>query len=249
MAIEPKVKDWGYAVTTVYERLNTLLPITLQSLADGGFDNPWLYIDGLECPYTLDKYKAGDRPLSSYNYTIRYPRVKAFGNWILGLWELYIRQPNCRRYAMFQDDVLCCRNLRCYLDSCDMPYQGYLNLYTNQQNAEHIESKKGWHPSNQKGLGALGLVFTREHVVRLLSSKRLAQKPTTPGHRAYDNFDGDIAQAMRDIGWLVKEYVHKPSLLQHIGVESCIQANKASTQADTFPGADFDASELLSYGN
>lgn len=59
---------WAYGVTTVESRLNTTLPMTLDSLDRGGFPDPRLFVDD-------DKWFE--------NSTSRNPKIGAYGNWML----------------------------------------------------------------------------------------------------------------------------------------------------------------------
>jgi hypothetical protein len=67
----------------------------------------------------------------------------------------------------------------------------------------------GWHLSNQKGYGALGLVFGREAVTTLLSQARFIRRPQRLD-RGWKLIDGGIIDCLRPIGW--REWVHTPSL-------------------------------------
>src|SRR5690606_21154247 len=121
---------------------------------------PRLFVDGadhLHLPTWMLRYEV----------TCRTPKIKAYGNWLLAAWELYIRDPQADRYAIFQDDLICCRNLREYIEKTDYPANGYLNLYSFPENERG--GKKGWVPTrNQKGLGAVGLVFDNATMHKLL---------------------------------------------------------------------------------
>src|SRR3954465_7467772 len=97
MSVRPP-PPWAYGITTVPERRYDLLPRTIHSLARGGFDLPRLFIDGHEKSY---------HEWDTLPQTIRYPAIRTMGNWLLGLWELYIREPAADRYAIFQDDCVC----------------------------------------------------------------------------------------------------------------------------------------------
>jgi hypothetical protein len=216
---------WAYGVTTVPERLTTTLPNTLASLAQAGFPAPVLYVDG---PGLTEA-------MTAYDVVVRPQRRRTVGNWVLGMWELYLRDPQADRYAMFQDDLLAVANLRQYLEGCKYPRNGYLNLYTFPENEKDAV---GWHPSNQLGKGAVGLVFSNDALRVLLSSQHLVDKPTDPvkGHR---NLDGCIVSAMSKAGW--KEYVHMPSLLQHADDGVSSMGNRRHEQASSFPGEATDA--------
>lgn len=219
-------KAWAYGVTTVPSRLHTLLPQTLNSLAKAGFPYPRLFIDG-DCT-----------PPPTYQVTQRIPPVRTAGNWVLSALELTIREPGADYYALFQDDIQCSKHIREYLEQCEYPKNGYLNLYTVPSNEK---TKTGWFASNQRGKGALALVFSNEAMCVLLSQRYLIDRPKDPirGHKA---IDGGIVDAMRKAGWC--EWVHNPSLVQHVGVESSM-GNTWKAPATTFRGEEFDALELV----
>ena len=159
---------WSYGVTTVPSRSETLLPHTLASLRSGGFSKPHLFVDGSRYGPRWDQY---------YNIgcgmTFREPAVNVAGNWVLSLYELYYREPNADRYALFQDDLVTYRNLRQYLEGCVYPdgsekaraaygvdnCRGYLNLYTSPANAALVPRSPGHAntlPNAPKGLGPTG---------------------------------------------------------------------------------------------
>lgn len=113
---------WSYGVVTVGARINELLPRTLASLYEGGFDSPRLFVDGCEDPSVYDRFNLPK--------TIHEPRITHFRNWSLALAEMYFRDPNCTYYAIFEDDLVAVRNLRSYLEQCARPIRAYWNLYT-----------------------------------------------------------------------------------------------------------------------
>jgi hypothetical protein len=236
---------WSYGITTVPERRDDLLRTTLSSLQKGGWDNPRLFIDGYA---SRDYYSAWEHLTTCHD-----PPLRTFGNWALALWELYVREPTANRYAIFQDDMVCCRNLRGYLEACPYPEHGYLNLLTFLTNEPVIAGKPvGWYlagglecsdPNSQwqTGRGAVALVFDREAVITLLSSRHFVERPMDPfrGHRS---IDGGIVTAMNKAG--CREYIHSPSLVQHVGHVSSM-GNLPYPQAQTFRGENFDALDLL----
>lgn len=241
---------WAYGVTTVPSRMDDLLPKTLKSLRSGGFGSPRLFADG--CTLGDAGEYAGRFGLE---VTARNGPVRAWGNWILSAYELYVREPLADRFALFQDDVLCVRNLRQYLEAW-FPERGYLNLYTGRENHDHAKSKGvGWHEATlvkcsdprsilQTGRGALGLVFDRQGLVDLLSSRHSVERPmdTNRGHR---NVDGGVVASMNKAGY--REYVHNPSLVQHTGEYSTVGLVNESRPrlAMSFPGENFDALDFL----
>lgn len=236
---------WAYGVTTIPQRRKDLLPKTLASLREGGFDQPRLFVDGEKDPQSWERE-------FKLETTARFPAILPFGNWVLALGELFIREPLAARYAIFQDDLLVYRNLRSYLEASPFPEKAYQNLYNVPQNEELSNGRKGWYESNQKGRGAVGLVFSRDGVITLLTHLHMIERPMS-AQRGWRNIDGGIISAMRKSGY--KELVHCPSLLQHQGLESSIGINHGSRWknfpqklSETWRGEDFNALELLEEG-
>lgn len=232
---------WAAGVTTVPGRRNDLLPRTLASLRAGGFGEPRVFVDG---------WNAGDGSYAGLGLevTSRWPRIGAYGNWELALRELFIRHPRADRYAIFQDDLVCVRNLRQYLERFPDP-KGYWNLYTARSN-ESLAKGTGWFPSNQLGKGALGLVFSKSAAVTIFCHPYLAERPLA-AHNADRSIDGAVVDSLsyrRPHGvkdWL--EWCHYPSLLQHTGegsttIHGTVHAGRV---APSFPGEDWDAMKWL----
>jgi len=174
--------------------------------------------------------------------------------------ELWTRTPGADRYALFQDDVIFVKGLRTYLNR-DFPIKppGYLNLYTTTHNEWTTDFEKGWHEGrvsnphspdsirSQLGKGALGLVFDYQAMNALMTagaSFMLQRTQDSDLIRGRGNIDGAVVTTMNRAGW--REYVHNPSLCQHIGVEcSVMKPGRQLTPATTFPGENFDATSLL----
>ena len=86
----------------------------------------------------------------------------------LALCELWVRDPLADRYAIFQDDLTCVKNLRGYLDEMKWPVGGYLNLYTGPHHDTYArrydqtpppKSGHGWVKSNQFGRESQDITF------------------------------------------------------------------------------------------
>lgn len=227
---------WAYGVTTVPQRRRDLLVRTLGSLRAAGFPEPRLFVDGERDPRSWeDEFNLG--------VTARWPTIRTYGNWVLSLAELYIREPAAERYAVFQDDFVTYRNLRQYLESCKYPENGYWNLYTFPSNqALCPRGHRGWYESNQMGRGAVALVFDRSVVLSLLTHQHMVERPMD-AHRGHKAVDGGVVEAFRKMGG--KEYVHNPSLVQHTGLVSSM-GNKPHKLAESFCGEEFDATLLRS---
>lgn len=240
---------WAVGVTTVPERRNDLLPRTLASLALAGFKDMRLFVDGIE-----PSEGKGWGDLSSLEVTTRWPRIRTAGNWILGMWEIYVREPNADRYAMFQDDLIASKGLREYLERTTSHQKAYWNLYTFPMNEEIMakgsdgKPKMGWHQSNQRGKGAVGLVFTNEGARALLCSRHMVDRcdrdksPET----CWRNIDGGVVTAMGQAGF--KEVVHFPTLVMHVGLTSTTRTGAhvpIQWQSTSFKGEEFDLMSLL----
>lgn len=227
---------WTYGVTTVPGRRRDLLPRTLASLRAAGFDHPRLFVDG-----DLDAISWQQE--FGLEVTARWPRIRGYGNWILALGELFLRDIRAQRYALFQDDIVAVRNLRSYLERApSWPAKGYGNLCTYPVNQELAQGRKGWYPSNQLGKGAQALVFDRDAVIALLTHQHMITR-ALDAHRGWKSIDGGVVTAMKKAGY--REYVHAPSLVYHTGTISML-GNKPQPETAGFPGEAFDALDLLS---
>lgn len=227
---------WAYGITTVPSRRRTLFPRTLESLAAGGFTDPHVFVDGCR-----------DSSLYPFrNVTLRYPAVRTAGNWVLSLYELYYRCPTAERFVIFQDDLVCYRGLRAYLDATCTQERVYWNCYTMQSNETVNRGKLGWCMSNQNGRGALALVFSLAGVQELCKAPHLAKRPTDMdrGHRC---IDGGVVEAMAQAGY--KEMVHMPTLVQHTGGGNSSMGNvKQWPLPESWRGEAFDVRQLLEAG-
>lgn len=245
---------WAYAVTTVEQRKSTLLPRTLESLCRAGFDRPRLFVDNCR---DLIGYQSGfGLPVSVRAIDDGMPHaLRCAGNWHLSFLELFIRDPNADRYAMFQDDFVACLGLREYLERSLYPAGSYLNLFTHapprQVEPKDPKNFKGWYPAKRRatdggptGQGAVALVFDQNAAIKLLSSRMFTMRHQCP-LRGHHSIDGGITEALDADG--VKEWVHWPSLTQHLGDESTRPERKGRPYppAPSFPGEEWDARTLL----
>lgn len=198
---------WSYGITTVPSRADNLLAQTVASLAAAGFDSPAIYMDGMpeesQSP-NLDNVSS---------VVIRWPPLGNLGNWMNALFNLYLDNPAAEMFAVFEDDFICCKNLREYLERCPYPKFGYWNLITHDQNLVLTGGIEGWHLSNQLGRGAVGLVFNNKAVRRLLSCQEFITSAGVKGRRG--SADGMVLTVLKGLDY--EEYIHYPSLLQHKG--------------------------------
>lgn len=235
---------WSTAVTTVPSRSSSLSE-TLDAIASAGFDAVELFVDSTEVIQNAN--------LLEYNITYRR-NIRTYSHWYLTLVEMYMRDPYCQWYAIFQDDLIAVKNLRSYIEqsTANLPTRHYLNLFTFMENEAIAETAKGWVPAycdkhgRQLGRGAVGLVLPHRAVLELLSSRHMVERrlDSVRGHRS---LDGAVVEAMNAAGF--KEYIHCPSLLQHTGQVSSMGNpwNRPDRYpfAKTFPGKDTDALTFL----
>lgn len=237
---------WAYGVRTVLQedrvRLHNYLPRTLESLYRAGFEKPWLFVDGAMDYYHYERFGC---PIVTH-----YPALGVTNNFLLALLELMLRFPDAHRYALFEDDLLICRNTRQYLDRMEYRPRTYWNLYTcpYYQNAcppwRRGRGKEGFYRSPQAGQGAVALVFDRTAALAVVSSQWLSH--TILRHPGAHALDGLIVTALNQAG--IRECAHTPSLVQHTGEVSTFwdgKWEKQDWQAISFPGEDFDALDLI----
>lgn len=232
----------AYCVTTVPERRHTTLPETLSSLSNAGFDSPILFVDGdpADAEY-------GDLGLPVAFRELEGLRIKAFGNFVLACWELYIRSPQSDYYFIFQDDVKLGFTLDWFLEESrqiESQHQNfYLNFYTTSETWRVVGRNRqpptipelGWGQSAQRTQGALALCFPNRAMRVLLSSKRMTMNCLDPAI-GRQNIDGTVSEAMRDSQFV--ELCHIPSLVYHLGYESAIGHGKRP-QADPWWGVNW----------
>src|SRR5580693_4976412 len=101
---------WAVGVTTVPARRDDLLPQTLTSLAKAGFDRPRLFVDSDQWSDSWGRWRETHSLFPSFSF--RSPALGVAANWVLSLHELWMRNPEANRFAMFQDDILACADLR-----------------------------------------------------------------------------------------------------------------------------------------
>lgn len=228
---------WATAITTIPERLDTAFEPSFWSLIHAGFAD----LDGSEMLVaTTDQNWVGLRDVEPD--MVHKHSNGAFCHWFATAWELYCSAPHADRFAIFQDDILLPTNVRQYLDAIPYPANGYINLCCYPDN-KPLEPTRGLHrASSSLGLGAQGLVFNNEAFCKLLSSEYLVMHPKL-GEAGKAGIDGVIKSAL---GWKgIDEYVHWPSLIDHLDdVPSTIGHEPQPPVAD-FPSVDFDCLSWL----
>jgi len=230
---------WSYGITSVPERFkNGYLQRTIESLKVAGFDNPVIFLDGAPLHQSLKiEEKLG------LEVVPRTTKIRGYGNWVLTLWELLVREPQADRFAIFQDDCVTYKNLKKYLEIIPYPGTGYLNLYTFPENLKIAPKtgRPGFFKANQWGRGAVATVFDRNGVNTILSHPHMVKKPgSRHGHKSIDGALSESTRRTKNF----QEWCHRPSLVQHIGDRSAM-GNSPQKKADSFKGEAFDALSLL----
>lgn len=147
------------------------------------------------------------------------------GNFLTSLTALLMLEPSADCYVVFQDDVQAADGLREWCEGQLWPEdRGLLSLYT--CGAVHGE-KRGWRvlrPGLHHTFGGLGFVFRPDVLREFLADGRShdirAQRPS-----ACDDLVVGEWASRRGIGIAY----HTPSLLDHIGAVSAIDANAHGT--------------------
>lgn len=225
---------WSYGVTTHRSRINGLLQSTLASLDRAGFASPVLFADDIS---NVSVFKTW----MNLECEARYPRIGAFANFWLGLVSLYVRDPHADVYAMFQDDIVCSLGVRQYIESTIPDCPCYLNLCTYPANILPCDGI-GWYPAvSSFGLGAQALVFPSHSLRVLLQSKWLVEHPRDR-FRGTQAIDGIVKSSFRDAG--VIEFVHNPTLVNHVGNVSAI-GHPPQPPSYGFLGEDYDLMTIL----
>lgn len=207
----PKPLKWSYAITTSPDRnviRDRLFRESVVSLDIVGFDRPRICYD---------------------------PGVGAFGNWVIAATTIYHDNPWADRYAIFQDDIVCSRNLREFIERSNLPDNSYLNLCLWPGNAD---GRQGWYAAPDGcGLGAQTLVFSNKALGALLQSSWIVDhaKDDHNGRRA---IDGIVKTAMEEAGFV--EFVHGPSPVKHTGAALSTLQQEHYPETVCFMGEDFD---------
>lgn len=234
--------NWKYAITSVPERWSTTLLATVRSLHSGGFEKPVVFVDSVADdlrPMRLGGTAVVEADGADDFYPVELihgtSRAGCFGNWVRAATELYHSDPFADRYAIFQDDIVCSRNLRQWFDASPPPDSDYVNLCTYPNN---LAARTGWYPApDYCGLGAQALVFSNAGMQALLNSPLLRSHPKDR-HRGHRAVDGVVKTAMKAAGFI--EFVHNPSPVKHCGQTVSTLGTERQPETAAFMGEDFD---------
>lgn len=223
---------WNVSITTCRRNQN-LLSSTLSCIEAAGWQNYTVYAEPGSCD--------SDGP--------RVDRLRNFGcwtNWICALFEAFQLDVDADLFAIFEDDIQICKNVRPYLDAIlpSLGLFGAIALYTPSHLKKSAFGLQCIHDESYMGArmwGTQGIVFTSESLASFLT-----YRSTVMFRReglGVVNKNRDSALGMWAKQSCKKVYYHTPSLVQHVGNESTIQ--HAFHESEDFAGADFDAMSLL----
>ncbi len=227
------IKTWAVGMTLAPRKKPTHNE-TLRSAKAAGFDNIHLYMDG--------KVEVDDE-FKDYPVTLREPALGPWKNWIKTLKELYETYPNRDAYAIFQDDVTFCKNVKEFAEKTlwvdSDRHMGVASFYS----PSHYERTiPGWYKRNV-GISlrpAVTFVFSPTNVESVLSY--FERNPW----RRKANIDNAIGQWGKHTRRY--PYFFSPSLCQHTGHTSVIspwKSIKGKRKSYKYVGEDFDALEFL----
>ena len=234
------VSRWAVGVTTAPRRKATL-GTTLDSLAAAGWDDPMVFAE----PKT--RISNAHRHLRIVR---RQQKLGAWPNFLLGLNELVLSQPDADAYLMVQDDTLFVKNTRQYLERTLWPntHTGVVSLHTPSHHVPEDETVRGFFPRTVGwgAWGAMAFIFPNA------SARAMLRHPAVVNHRSRGcnkgtcNVDSVVGHWCNIDGF--EFYLHCPSLTQHIGLTTTLWSHdslEGRRSASDFPGDEFDARELL----
>ena len=234
LELENAVSKWAVGVTTAPRREPTI-GRSLDSLITAGWSEFNVFAEP-DCDVP-------DLP-KGCNLVRRSSKFGAWPNFLLGLSELILADPDADAYFMAQDDTVYCSGLRSYLEASLWPDEkvGVVSLHAASHQTK--EDENGFFQEDV-GWGAWG---AQAYVFPNSSARALLRDPGVVNHRqrgmgeGRQNVDSVVGDWCRRAGF--PYFLHSPSLSQHIGNTSAIWSEKATTagrrRASDFVGEETD---------
>jgi len=225
--------QWATGITTSPRNPSTF-GRTMRSLERAGF-YPHIFKDyGMSIDTVFLKNGVTERPRP----------FGAWKNWLSGLNELRASMPSASFYAMFQDDVVFCQNIKQYLNQSLWPSDkaAVASIFTPYQ---YSGRERGW---KSISLGeslwmAQAYIFNPKYIDEFLTDTDILK------------WDGDKNIDTNVGKWIEKKeleiYYHVPSLCQHFIINSTLWPNMPAIglrAAGDFVGEVYDATSLCSTG-
>ena len=200
----PCIVSWAVGITTAPRREATLSRC-LQSIADCGWDDIHLFIDGeVEVPESFQ----------SLPQTIRRPPAGAWRNFYLSVVELLRRTPQADAIMLVQDDALWPSHLpmREYLSQISWPECGRY-IVSPYCCADYTADVPGWHRFAEVWrYGAVAIIFSRQAAEEFLADSVVIERCRSERQAGIDDVIGEWAQRTH-----IDIFFSTPSIVQHIG--------------------------------
>jgi hypothetical protein len=237
--VRGSVRRWAVGLTTAPRRQPTFVR-TVQSLNATGWSPEEIHV------FAEPDAFSGKNDLPSM-LTVRGRKAGAFSNWYLALQELVYTQPTADAYLMLQDDIVCCRWLRQYLEHALWPAEvtGFVSLYCGMLQSNCARSQ-GFVKMQAGDMlyGALAIAFSGS-AARALLLHPLFQRHRESGTGTH-GIDAVLAKWVTQSG--LPGFVHSPSLISHTGLTSAIFSGCRTgpeRRTESFVGENFDARSIL----
>lgn len=199
-----EIKKWAVGIITA-PRVEHTLYRTVQSLKAAGWDKGHVFSEPNNYLTTIPEY----------HIVQRVSKLGIFGNWMLGLYELFIRNIDADAYLMIQDDIIVSPGTKKYLEE---------SLWFNEDphitclfcpNAIDNDENFGWRTSNSFSGGPTAIVMSHETVQTIITDILPLRFYAIQKSKKSSFDDLGIFHLMSRKGY--KVYYPKPSLCDHIG--------------------------------
>lgn len=207
------VQKWAVGILTSARKSQTIIK-TVKALEHAGWDAGIIFAE----PQSY--VNCGD----NWDCVNRFRQIGIFGNWILGLYELFIRNIDADAFLMMQDDIIIAPNTRKYLESALWFTEGPHLVSLFGPNVADKDESNSWRSTSKYGGGPASLVMSHETVQEILSSLIPLRYYGIKRKTSFD--DLGIFSLASSKKWPV--YYPKPSIGDHIGHQSthCQQSTR-----------------------
>lgn len=210
-----RIEKWAVGVTTSPRKHPTIVK-TIKAMEKAGWDNGTIFAE----PGSY--INCGE----NWDYVHRCKKTGIFGNWMLGLYELFIRNIDADAFFIIQDDIIVAPGSKSYLEEAlwftDQPH--LVSLFG--PNAIDKDESNGWRKIAKYSGGPNSIIMSHETVQEILSSI-IPLRYYGIQHQKKTSFDDlGIFALMSQNNWPV--FYPKPSIGDHIGHQSthCKQSTK-----------------------
>jgi len=197
-----KIKKWAVGVVTAPRKISTITK-TIKALEKAGWENGIIFAEPNSYIYQNNNWE----------YVHRSKRLGIFGNWMLGLYELFIRNIDADAFFMIQDDILVPPNTRNYLERSlwftETPH--LVSLFGMFDNDPEYQ----WREVYKYEGGPNSIIMSHETVQEILSSLIPLQYYGIQSKKNTSFDDLGIFSLMSKNNW--PTFYPKPSISDHIG--------------------------------